>query len=1201
MLLSKITAAVIYINNCGILDKEGETYVLTSNVFSGTTCFYIKNKSITLDCDGYTIQGLNGDYGIYTRLSSGTGGPVNGYITVKNCKITGWKKGVYFYNTNKNTFQNLDVYSNDYGIYLYDSDENQLNYSRINSNTEGLYLDWGSWSNEIKNSRILSNNIGVEINWGAKYNKFYNNEFKNSVNYKIGKHPTTSESPPNHWNTTRQIGERIYSLGNEIGGNYWTNLMGNGYSDTCEDNDCDGFCDEPYNITNDGKNTDFLPLSNKYDTTLPTYCCNSTSVPYAGFPVSFSVKLFDNCAGLKQYEFWLDNCTNHFQKINTGSISGLSRWLNLTFTINSTVGCRVRWYVRASDKNGNWGRTDTFTFYTVQPPYLEVNISNPPSYYEVLKGEPFKVSASVTCRGYKTSCRKVFATIRYNKSSPFPDTPISTAESAQPFYTLPSSLKPFNYSCEGFCSCIGNAFDGSNSSGGQLWNSNPPQPSSLNFTFIVSSSQGILFVRTKATDEGNDFNSYVRIYNFTSNSWYVWLKNFGLEDYTIDVNKSSGLISQAGEVILNFYINSTDFDVINIYETYLTSSVNTFAFEVLEENQTWNVSWEIVATGDINTYWNVDVIFNSTSSSGFSLEDNTEDSLIKIIPGILVVEISYPSQEFINVSRYSNFTITGRAICIEGNCERVTATIKYNTSSISDDPNAIPFYTSLPTKLCSSNLNGGSNCLVSWEINATGEKYTDWKIYITFNSDSVGEKNTTSKIVKIFPERCSREPFIIDGKLRIMVECEGEYYSHARSRETFNMPISLEAFIIPNSSLKNWMIGFGNGTLDGYGRPENALVFEFNETHVRFVKYSNFIPQEFSSIEYGKKIEKWKEFFEGWESGSISSNWTTYSSTPQGRIQVPTSYYRSGNYGLTMDVSSSGTLNLNEIITNYDFSGANQIILTFWHRETNDEQSSGADHNGHYNSDAYYFTCDGNHWYHLGNLGDVGNTWTKVKINITADPDWCPEINSSFKIKITQYDNYPISTDGRMFDDINISYLLIQKGSISSYQLRMKLNYSNITFLVNNQRFEFPLDSSINDWYFFTNAYDSKDTIVDIDNITIRKYHIPEPEFFLSFSDEERIEVKRLGLASNEDKPNLLSLKKIRRLNEICSSQEGYNSLKARFGLEAEFYLIIKRIEDNSLLLTCGLPQAGEPSAYVERIVALDDGSYGKLELRVWK
>jgi len=163
-------------------------------------------------------------------------------------------------------------------------------------------------------------------------------------------------------------------------------------------------------------------------------------------------------------------------------------------------------------------------------------------------------------------------------------------------------------------------------------------------------------------------------------------------------------------------------------------------------------------------------------------------------------------------------------------------------------------------------------------------------------------------------------------------------------------------------------------------------------------------------------------FFDNFDDGDLGSDWTTYSSdATYGRIGVRTEDAHSGSYSVIADVNTNGHDNLNELITNYDFSGATDVVLTFWHREWSDEDTSGADHTDHYNADAYYFTCDGTNWKHLGDLGSPTD-WTKVTVNITADPDWCGTADSNFKIKLTQYDNYALTSDGRGFDDINITY-----------------------------------------------------------------------------------------------------------------------------------------------------------------------------------
>lgn len=69
----------------------------------------------------------------------------------------------------------------------------------------------------------------------------------------------------NTWNTTTQLGTRIYGNGSYIGGNWWGDV-----SPTCADIDRDGFCDQAFNISTHtlctvgvdcGTNVDYYPLS----------------------------------------------------------------------------------------------------------------------------------------------------------------------------------------------------------------------------------------------------------------------------------------------------------------------------------------------------------------------------------------------------------------------------------------------------------------------------------------------------------------------------------------------------------------------------------------------------------------------------------------------------------------------------------------------------------------------------------------------------------------------------------------------------------------------------------------------------------------------------------------------------------------------------------------------------------------------------
>ncbi len=161
----------------------------------------------------------------------------------------------------------------------------------------------------ISNSIFINNNLGMTI-WGSN-NSIYNNKilqgslsdawggirigggnfiFNNLINYTtpvvlmpIGyKYVDTLPVPiwgVNYWNTTRQYGLKIYPYGTEIGGNYWTNPYGTGYSDTCIDANQDGFCDEPYDLFGDGINVDYLPYSNYTPPTLPSYPSVNITAP----------------------------------------------------------------------------------------------------------------------------------------------------------------------------------------------------------------------------------------------------------------------------------------------------------------------------------------------------------------------------------------------------------------------------------------------------------------------------------------------------------------------------------------------------------------------------------------------------------------------------------------------------------------------------------------------------------------------------------------------------------------------------------------------------------------------------------------------------------------------------------------------------------------------------------------------------------
>jgi len=292
--------AVYYnISTCSVIDQGG-IYYLTDNILNTVSlnCMQITANNVVLDCQGYTIDGTDaiGSSGIYISRASST----NTKVTVKNCNVTDWywgfylrrannntltniiansnsRRGLIFWDSDFNTLTNITVDSNYHGLLFAYSDSNTLtNMTVVNSNYGGFHIDYSN-SNIIKDSKIQNNAYGIYFyESGSIPNKVYNNLFNNTRNIILG----VFNIYANIWNTTRQTGNRIYSSGPEIGGNYWTNPSGTGYSDTCDDTDKDGFCDSYYQLHATGPNIDYLPLSDEYT---PSYCdvyIDNTTIPY---------------------------------------------------------------------------------------------------------------------------------------------------------------------------------------------------------------------------------------------------------------------------------------------------------------------------------------------------------------------------------------------------------------------------------------------------------------------------------------------------------------------------------------------------------------------------------------------------------------------------------------------------------------------------------------------------------------------------------------------------------------------------------------------------------------------------------------------------------------------------------------------------------------------------------------------------------
>jgi parallel beta-helix repeat protein len=270
------TMTNITIKKCVITGWDYLTYFYYSNynTLSNITAssngngFYFYYSNYNTLSDITTSSGL---YGFSLYYSN--------YNTLSDITANYNRRAFYLYYSNYNTLSDITANYNlyglvGYGFYLYYSNSNTLSNITANYNLYGFYIVYSN--STIKNSIIQNNSQYGIILYLAENtpNLIYNNLFNNTNNIYFG------AIYSNGWNTTKQIGTRIYSAGTQMGGNYWTNPDGNGYSDICRDTEGDGFCDSPYVLATD--NIDYLPYSKWYGSPTwgaPRWSNNSTFIP----------------------------------------------------------------------------------------------------------------------------------------------------------------------------------------------------------------------------------------------------------------------------------------------------------------------------------------------------------------------------------------------------------------------------------------------------------------------------------------------------------------------------------------------------------------------------------------------------------------------------------------------------------------------------------------------------------------------------------------------------------------------------------------------------------------------------------------------------------------------------------------------------------------------------------------------------------
>ncbi len=169
-------------------------------------------------------------------------------------EIINCSTGVDIYDVQARTFLRDNRITNcDYGIYLIFVFDSRVDNNTISNCSTGIYLREDCHNNELANNTVASSNeSGIYLLDASSENRIYNNYFNNTVNAKVEK------TEGNIWNATKTSGTNVVE-GPYLGGNFWANLNGTGFSQITNDTDSDGICDLPYNIN--GSDFDYLPLS----------------------------------------------------------------------------------------------------------------------------------------------------------------------------------------------------------------------------------------------------------------------------------------------------------------------------------------------------------------------------------------------------------------------------------------------------------------------------------------------------------------------------------------------------------------------------------------------------------------------------------------------------------------------------------------------------------------------------------------------------------------------------------------------------------------------------------------------------------------------------------------------------------------------------------------------------------------------------
>ena len=235
-----------------------------------------------------------------------------------------------FYTNNVTIVGNTITTSSNDGIAMSSSmgsfgDCSILNNTVSNSTRYGINLES---SQPVLRTTISGNIVEKSQNTGIRMNTaynitVYNNWFNNTQNiYIVG-------SPVNSWNTTKTAGTNIIG-GSYLGGNYWAQPNGQGFSQVHSDTDGDGIANTEYILP--AANIDHLPLTNNFSAPLIPVASFTSNITFGTAPLAIQFNdtstntptswnwSFKNVAG-NNTQVWWSTARNATQTFGAGNFS----------------------------------------------------------------------------------------------------------------------------------------------------------------------------------------------------------------------------------------------------------------------------------------------------------------------------------------------------------------------------------------------------------------------------------------------------------------------------------------------------------------------------------------------------------------------------------------------------------------------------------------------------------------------------------------------------------------------------------------------------------------------------------------------------------------------------------------------------------------------------------------------------------------